>query len=87
MSCGCVPLLPSEGGVDVYARDQENALVVDTSNKNAILTAAREFLSNPELRARLREEGLRTAENFSVKAAVDSIAQLYQKALEERKQA
>ncbi len=41
MACGCVPVVPAKGGAAEYARDGENAFVTDTSDRAAVLAAAR----------------------------------------------
>jgi GT2 family glycosyltransferase len=76
MACGCAVVLPARGGVDEYAVDHENAIVVDTSNESACYAAARELIAAPAARRRLRQAGLRTAAAFSIRRAALSEASL-----------
>jgi glycosyltransferase involved in cell wall biosynthesis len=66
MACGCVTVLPAFGGTDEYAIDRQNALVVDTSDFDACLTAATELIEDAAFRARLRRAGYATAERYSI---------------------
>ncbi len=84
MACGSVALLPKAGGASEYARHQENALVVDTSDREAVLEAARAFLKDGSLRLRLRQEALKTAAEYSVEAAAQSKMELFEEALRSR---
>ncbi len=77
MACGCVPVVPKHGGPGEYARDRENALVVDTEDRDAVLEAARELLRDEDLREKLREAGLEAAKAFTVEAAAQSELDLF----------
>lgn len=84
MACGCTPVLPSEGGVGEYAVDGENAFIVDTADREAILSSARRLLQAEDVRQNMREAGLETAQRFTVEAAARSEKALFEEVLKAR---
>lgn len=84
MASGCTPILPIEGGVSEYAVDGENAFVVDTTDRAAILSSARRFLQAEDLRKNMRAAGIETAKRFTVAEAAISEKALFEKALAKR---
>jgi glycosyltransferase involved in cell wall biosynthesis len=66
MACGAVPVLPLRGGVSEYAEHDRNAVLVDTEDENAVITATKALLSDRQRLERLRAAGIETAESFSV---------------------
>jgi GT2 family glycosyltransferase/glycosyltransferase involved in cell wall biosynthesis len=70
MACGCVPVLPSEGGVYEYAEDQKNALIVDTGNEDQLVEVLSSLVVSDSLRWNMRQAALKTAARFSVERAV-----------------
>lgn len=86
MACGCAVAVPREGGADEYARDQINAIVVDTSDENACFQAIDGALQNPDRLIDLQRASLETAARYSVHlAAVSEITRLAE-ALREHRQ-
>ncbi len=78
MACGCTPLLPVFGGSDEYARHWENAIMVDPRSDEAIGAAVDAFVeAGPEVRRRLRENGVRTALDYTIEKAAFSEYQLF----------
>jgi glycosyltransferase involved in cell wall biosynthesis len=78
MACGCVPVLPVFGGADEYARDRQNAYVVDTRSDEACLAAVRSFVGNGvDTRERLRSAAIETALNYSIERAAFSEHQAF----------
>ncbi|KAA0254928.1 glycosyltransferase [Acidobacteria bacterium ACD] len=61
MGCGATAVVPRAGGSACFARDGENALVVDTSSPRACLDALLRLAGEPELRERLMERAVRDA--------------------------
>ncbi|MFT5467130.1 MAG: GT2 family glycosyltransferase [Verrucomicrobiales bacterium] len=84
MACGCTPVLPAEGGVSEYAEDGKNAFVVDTTDREAILSSARRLLQAGDLRQQMRAAGIETAKRFTVEAAAKSEKALFEKVLRSR---
>ncbi|MFV1996232.1 MAG: glycosyltransferase, partial [Verrucomicrobiales bacterium] len=82
MACGCATVLTSEGGIAEYARDGENALLVDVGARGAILEAAVKVLEDDALRARLVAGGLETAPGYSMARSADSIIRLFESKVE-----
>jgi GT2 family glycosyltransferase len=84
MSCGCVPVVPLAGGALTYAVNNRNALIVDTTDDNALLAAARSLISDRELRQRLARNGRRTARRLSIRKLAASTYLLLLRAYAER---
>jgi glycosyltransferase involved in cell wall biosynthesis len=59
MACGATAIVPAAGGTSSFARDGENALVVDTTSEAACTAALERLASDVPLRARLMREALR----------------------------
>jgi len=76
MACGCAVVLPIKGGTNEYAVDQYNAILVDTTDEEQIYNEVRNLIEAPSLRAKLRENGLQTAEQFTVRRAAASVLAL-----------
>ena len=59
MGCGATAIVPREGGSACFARDGENALVVDTSSPRACIDALLHLAEEPDMRERLMDRALR----------------------------
>lgn len=84
MACGCVPMVPVRGGADEYARNGENALVVDTMDEDACFKAVCDLFDTPDALVRHKRSALRTASRFSVHTAAVSELIAFHEALEKR---
>jgi len=78
MACGCPSVTTAVGAIPEFATDRQDALIVPTGDVDAMVDRLEELLTDPALRRRLSEQGLRTAEGFSLKR----IAPLFLAALE-----
>ena len=58
MACGAAIIVPSRGGAVSFARDGENALVVDTSSPDACWQALKCLIEDHNLRSRLQRNAL-----------------------------
>ncbi len=58
MACGVDVVVPARGGVDSYARQGENCLVVDTSSRSACEKALQRLIEDDALRARLQKNAI-----------------------------
>lgn len=65
MAVGRAVVATAQGGATTYLRDGYNALVVPPEDPEALAAAVTRLGSDPQLRARLREGGLRTAAEHS----------------------
>jgi len=81
MAVGCATLLPMKGGVHEYARDRENALIVDTEDMEACLAALDELARDEALRGRLAQAGIMTATRYNARSAAVSELLVLQEAL------
>ena len=64
MACGTACVLTSVGGVNEYARDGENALLVPPGEPGHFVAAILRLLDDPTLRARLVAAGRETTKRF-----------------------
>lgn len=84
MACGCATVLGRDGGVTEYARDGENTLLVDPSDRDATAAAVVRLVDDAALRARLVAAGLDTAAGFDCDAEALATSRLFATALAER---
>lgn len=70
MCLGCVPVLPAKGGTVQYARNNRNALLVDTNNNITVFEKISDLINNTALLGEMQKEGLRTAKEYSILNAV-----------------
>lgn len=76
MACGAAAIVPRAGGADSFARDGENALVVDTASLEACVGALERFLAEPGLAARLGERARTDMAAFPPERAARRILEL-----------
>jgi glycosyltransferase involved in cell wall biosynthesis len=81
MACGAATVLTKFGGITEYIRDGENTLAVDPMDEGAVVTAVLRLVDDPELRARLVAEGLRTVERFSCDVEARTTSALFAESL------
>jgi glycosyltransferase involved in cell wall biosynthesis len=86
MASGCPVVLSDEHGFRQFAIHDKNALLVPEGRAEGLAAAITRVLREPALADRLRHEGLKTAEQFSVDITVDRYLELY-RALRERREA
>jgi GT2 family glycosyltransferase/glycosyltransferase involved in cell wall biosynthesis len=73
MACGCAVIVPEHGGTSEYAENDVNALVVDTSDWEACMTATRHLVEDRTLRERLSKTAMSTVARYSIQQAAASI--------------
>lgn len=83
MSCG-VPVVTTSIGVEDYARDGENCLVVPPRDPEKMADAICRLLSDNELCKRISKGGLETAQSFSWDRTADKVESLFEKVLQEK---
>jgi glycosyltransferase involved in cell wall biosynthesis len=87
MACGCVPMLPIEGGARDFATGAEgaggggdpagaNALFVDTTNRTAILKQLTQLIEDPARYNRLQANTRRVVEDFSMRKSAAAFRDL-----------
>ncbi|MCX6751897.1 MAG: glycosyltransferase [Candidatus Nomurabacteria bacterium] len=74
MACGGVPVILEVPGIEEYAKNGENCIIVKNANeaKETIL----KLMSDKKLYNNLREAGLKTAKNFSWESSIDSLERI-----------
>lgn len=78
MACGATVVATRSGGVEEYAMDGRNAILVPPGDPAALRDAIRRAVEDPALRERLTAEGIRTAAERSrelMRAAVVALAE------------
>jgi UDP-glucose:(heptosyl)LPS alpha-1,3-glucosyltransferase len=84
MASGLPVLATRVGGIEDYLRDGENGLFIEREATD-IARKLDWVLSDPDLRARLREQGLTTAANYSWDKISQQYLQLFAELTLERK--
>lgn len=77
MACGCAVVLTRHGGVDEYARDGENCLLVDPRDEDGCVEALSRLAADVALRQRLQAAAVETARRFTTEAAAASELQVF----------
>jgi glycosyltransferase involved in cell wall biosynthesis len=77
MAAGVPCVATRAGGVTEFARDRENALLVETDDVNSTAAALERLFSDAALRSTLSENGLRTASRLSWTSLATQYEQLY----------
>jgi glycosyltransferase involved in cell wall biosynthesis len=81
MASGCAAFVPAVGGAHEYARHDQTALIVDTTNEAACFEAVYALVTDPPRLKRLQRAGLKTAARYSVHAAAVSELLVLEKSL------
>ncbi len=66
MACGAAVILPQEGGAGEFAKHEENALMIDTQDKEVCIAAASRLINDMNLRQRLQENGIECGLDYSI---------------------
>jgi O-antigen biosynthesis protein len=77
MACGCVPITYASGGVMDFCRHGENSLVAGVGNLPALANHTLHFLSDPQLRSRLRTGALATAKSYNWPKIADLLEKVF----------
>jgi glycosyltransferase involved in cell wall biosynthesis len=85
MACGATAVVPQIGGVWEFAVHDENALIVDTLDRDATYTALAGLVRDPDRLARLRANAIATAARYSIIRAALSEYLAFDHAYNERR--
>lgn len=85
MACGTACVLTSEGGINEYARHGHNCLMAPPGRPEPMAHAALRLLSDDAWRARLRENGLSTAQRYCHVDEARLHVELYRQWLDEKR--
>jgi glycosyltransferase involved in cell wall biosynthesis len=77
MACGGVCVVGKVTGYDEYIIDEENALVVNSTDIEGARQALLRLISNEDLRESLRTNGLKTAASWDWESSVDILEKYY----------
>lgn len=64
MACGCA-VITTPSGTEDYAVDGENVLIVEPNNIDMLTTKIKMLIENEQLRTKLKENGIKTAERYN----------------------
>ena len=78
MACATPSVLTNVGGVNEYARDGENCLLVPPRDPEGTAQAIMRLLSEPALHARFRDRGLATVTEYSAKRKARETLDLFE---------
>jgi glycosyltransferase involved in cell wall biosynthesis len=76
MSCGVAVIVPRAGGASSFARDEENALMVDTASERECYKALERLVLDNELRIRLQNQALIDVAGFGPDRVAAAILQV-----------
>jgi glycosyltransferase involved in cell wall biosynthesis len=76
MASGCVAVVPRTGGTVEYAKDRENALVVDSNDEPACVRRVAALLEDRDEISRLRAAGMKTAQAYRADDAALSLLEV-----------
>jgi glycosyltransferase involved in cell wall biosynthesis len=77
MTCGAAVVTTDNGGVGDFAKDNENALMIEKNNIADMVCKLDLLINNPELRHKLMERGLETSKRFSWDVTMDRLIEYY----------
>ena len=83
MACGA-PVVTTKYGTEDYAFNEENALVVPPRNPQAMAQAILRVLEDKNLAEKLRENGPKTAKQFTWDKTTDQVEKLFLEKLNEK---
>jgi glycosyltransferase involved in cell wall biosynthesis len=82
MAVGCATVLPRDSGVEEYATNGHNCLLVNTTNIAEAVAAVERIMADNRREGRIKREALQTGLRYSVRAAVWSLLVLFARACE-----
>jgi glycosyltransferase involved in cell wall biosynthesis len=79
MACGCVPVLPSIGGVSEYAINNHNSLIVNTKldDLENIVSVTSELVCDKEMISKMKVAAINTSHEYSIEYAAQSVIDLF----------
>lgn len=70
MACGCIPILPSAGGVYEYSEHNVDSYILDMDDENLIVERVESFFSLPSFdKERMVNAAIDKSQNFSIRRA------------------
>ena len=71
MACGCPTVVTDSGGINQFARNNENCLIIPVKDQPKLVDAMQKLLLSPSLSGELAINGLETAAFFDWESATD----------------
>lgn len=82
MACRCA-VITTPFGTEDYAVDKENALIVEPGNLDMLTNKIKTLIENEQLRTKLKENGIKTAERYNYTIQTKILESEFKKALDE----
>jgi|GEM_PF-3600669 len=80
MCCGVAVIVPEKGGANSFVQDEVNGLIVDSSSKDACLTALMRLVDDEELRLKIGRQALiDVCQYFPEKSAFKTLKALFKR--------
>jgi glycosyltransferase involved in cell wall biosynthesis len=76
MACGCAAIISNSGGVNEYARPNENCLMFEVKNEKELMNCIILLLENKNIRSRLALQGKKDAIEFSWKKSANQLLKI-----------
>lgn len=80
MACGAPVVASGTGGSAEYLADGENCVTFTPADADSLVAAIQRVADSPELRRRIREGGLRTADRFTIDRYTDAMEEFLRSA-------
>ncbi len=77
MACGAVVITTDSKGIDDFAKDNFNCLIVPPKQPTAIAEAIKKLINDSCLKEKLRINGLATTKKFSWQKTIDKLAKIF----------
>ena len=84
MACGCTSVVPSLGGVSEFAHEGENAVLVDSTDPDAVFEAITSLVRDRDRLGRLQANAIQTAQRYSIPRAALSEYLLFEREYRKR---
>ncbi|MBI4721776.1 MAG: glycosyltransferase family 4 protein, partial [Candidatus Stahlbacteria bacterium] len=81
MACGAPVVLTDSGGVREYAIDGENCLMVSPKSAHLLAEAIIKIVNDKELSQKLRQEGIKTARQFTLDKMVTQYEEFFERTI------
>ena len=76
MACGCAVICSDSGGVNEFARPNENCLMFSPKNESELKSLLMRLIDNENLRKTLSLQGVETAKKFTWKASAEQFLKI-----------
>jgi glycosyltransferase involved in cell wall biosynthesis len=83
MACGCAVVAPRAGGIPSLVRHGETAMLYAAGSLQEAVAVTQTLLSDPGLRARMKQAARETVEGWDWEHSIDRVRQVYRQAIQQ----